>query len=489
MKRMNMNKVVKNLFWKFGERIFAQGVTFVVSIILARILDPTDYGTVAIVVTFITLANVFVTCGFGTALIQKKDADKLDFSSILIVNLIVGIGIYIIIYFLSPLISNFYNMDLTNVFRVLALKIPLASINSVQQAYVARRMEFKKFFWSTSIGTVISAGVGIALAFCGYGVWALVFQYLVNSFIDTIVLTIVIRKFPGWKVSFERVKLLLRFGVPILLSNLLYNFCNELSNLIIGKKYSSEDLAFFSKGKQLPHLVVNNINVSVSSVLFPALSKFQDDRALLLDKMRKSMKMSCYLMTPFLMGLIIVAEPTVNLLLTEKWLFCVPYLQLFCIFYLFQPIQTSNLEALKAIGESKLVLKLEIIKRISQIVILLISLNFGVLGIAIGNIIASFIRSFINAFPNKKIFNYSYLQQIFDLLPTFLITIVMCVIVYFVGFINLPSILLLVIQVFVGFAVYLLLSIVTKNDSFIAIKDQICKLLKTNRKEKNNENK
>ena len=294
---MKSISVISNLMWKFGERISAQFVTLFVSIVLARLLSPSDYGAIALVTIFITIANVFVVNGFGTALIQKKQADNLDFSSVFYVNILFSLFLYAILFILSPYVASFYNMEiLCPVMRVLSLRIPIAAINSIQQAYVSRNMMFKKFFFSTLFGTLLSGIVGCVMAYKGFGIWALVGQYLTNTTVDTIVLWFTVRWRPELKFSFSRVKVLLSYGWKLLLSGLLDTGYQQLRSLIIGKKYTSSDLAYYNQGQKYPELVVVNINTSISSVLFPAISQSQDNIEVVKGMTRRAIKVSSFIM-------------------------------------------------------------------------------------------------------------------------------------------------------------------------------------------------
>ena len=276
-----MSSTLTNLSWKFAERISSQLVSFVVSIVLARILAPSDYGAIAMVMIFVTLANVFVEGGFSSALIQKKDADKLDFSTVLYFSVVFSIILYAVLYISAPYISRFYGKDyeiLTPVLRVIGLQVIVFGVNSVQQAYVSRKMMFKKFFWSTLVGTIVSAAVGLIMAYSGYGIWALVGQQLTSAITNTFVLYLVTRKLPGLMFSFKRLKGLFGYGAKILGASLLVTLFLDLRSLIIGKIYSAKDLAFFDRGKQFPNLIVANINSSVGAVLFPKMSQEQDNK-------------------------------------------------------------------------------------------------------------------------------------------------------------------------------------------------------------------
>ena len=269
----NKNVIAKNLFWRFAERCGAQGVTALVSIILARIISPDTYGTIALITVFITILQVFVDSGLGSSLIQKDKVDDLDFSTVFIFNIIICIVLYFTMYAFAPMIANFYNDNtLTLVIRVLSLTIIISGVKNIQQAYVSRHMLFKKFFFSTLIGTIGAAIIGIILAYKGFGIWALVGQHLFNTLIDTMVLWYTIEWRPKLIFSFTRLKGLFSYGWKLLISSLIDTIYNDLRQLMIGKLYSAKDLAYYNRGQQFPNLIIININKSIDSVLFPALS-------------------------------------------------------------------------------------------------------------------------------------------------------------------------------------------------------------------------
>ncbi len=463
-------KVISGLFWKFSERILAQVVTFVVSIILARMLEPSTYGAIAIVNVFIALANVFVSDGFGNALVQKKNADEVDFSSVFYFNIAMSVVVYIVVFLCAPFIAAFYKTPiLCPVLRVLGLKLILAGINSVQHAYVSSHMMFKKFFWSTLGGTLGSAVVGIAMAYLGYGIWALAAQYMFNSLLDTVILWLSVKWRPKKVFSFKRLSGLFSYGWKILSTALVRTGYKELRSIVIGKAYTVSDLAHYSKGRSFPSLIVTNIYVAVKSVVFPAMSRVQDQKQVLKTMTRRLVRIHSYTLLPLLMGLALVAEPLVKLLLTEKWLFCVPYLQAFCILSSLEPIQTANLQAIKAIGRSDIYLKLEIIKKSIGIIVLIISMRYGVWAIAVGEIAAELLAALINIFPNKKLLGYGYIQQIRDTFSAIVPLCAMVVVVVIIGQINIGVLPLLLIQVALGAAVYIGASAVTKNSSFLYV--------------------
>lgn len=452
---MNNKTIISNFIWRFLERCGAQGVTLVVSIILARILDPSEYGTIALITVFITILQVFVDSGMGNALIQKKEADDLDFSSVFWFNLIMCVCLYLLMYFCAPLISEFYKMpELTPIIRVLSLILIISGVKNVQQAYVCRNMLFKKFFFSTLGGTIGAALVGITMAYCGFGVWALVAQMLFNSFVDTVILWVTVKWRPIWAFSKERLKVLFSYGWKLLVSALIDTIYKDVRQLIIGKIYTKEDLAFYNQGQRFPKLIITNINSSIDSVLLPVMSGVQDDTTAIKQMTRRSIITSTYLIMPLMVGLAVCAKPLVSLILTEKWLYCVPFLRVFCVSFAFYPIHTANLNAIKAMGKSGLFLKLEIIKKIVSVTALVATMWISPLAMAYSLLATSVLGQIINAWPNKKLMNYSYLEQVKDMLPQILLSLGMGVLVYCIPPIGASSFADLFVRVFVGVLVY-----------------------------------
>lgn len=473
-------QVVSGLFWKFGERIIAQGVSFIVSLVLARLLLPEQYGVVALVLVFINLANVFVTNGLGESLIQKKDADSTDFSTIFYCSVGFSIVLYVVLFFSAPLIANFYNnQDLISVLRILSLQVPLSAVKTIQQAYVSKHMMFKKFFYSTLGGTLFSGIVGIWMAHNGFGVWALVAQYLVNSTIDTLILFLTVKWRPTLKFSVDSAKQLIGYGWKLVLSQFINTLYAELRSLFIGKVYTPGDLAAYNKGNQFPSLLITNVNSSISSVLFPAMSKTSNDTVRLKKLTRQSIKLSSYILFPMLAGLAVIAEPLIRLLLTETWLPCVPFLQISCIFWMFQPSQTANVQAIKAAGRSDICLKLEIIKKFIGVGLLLITINISVYAVVIANAIFAGISALINIIPNKKLIGYGIKEQAVDLLPSFILSMIMFFITLQVTRFGFHDMTTIVLQAFIGVWIYVFGSWLFKIDSF----KYLCSVLKNVLKE------
>ena len=459
------------LLWRFAERTGTQGVQFIVSIVLARLLAPEDYGTISLVTVFTTILQVFVDSGLGTALIQKKDADDLDFSSVFYFNFVVCLVLYAGMFVAAPYIAIFYNdPTLTPVVRALCLTVVVAGVRGIQQSYVSRHLMFKRFFFATLGGTIASALIGVAMAYMGYGVWALVAQQLSNVAVGTVILWVTVKWRPKLMFSWQRLNGLLSFGWKLLASALLDTVYMNLRNLIIGKMYSSADLAYYNQGDKFPKVIVTNINTSIDSVLLPTMSNVQEDHARVKSMTRRSIKTSTYIMAPLMMGLAFCAEPIVRLVLTDKWLPCVPYLQIFCITYMFYPIHTANLNAIKAMGRSDLFLKLEVAKKTIGMILLVSTMWFGVMAMACSLLFSTVTSMIINSWPNKKLLNYSFREQIQDILPAILIALLMGAAVYAISLFRLPDIAIIFIQIPLGAMLYIVFSIMFKLEEWDYLK-------------------
>lgn len=471
---MSNSRVISNFIWRFAERCGAQAVQFIVSIVLARLLMPEVYGTIALITVITTILNVFVDSGMGSALIQKKDADSVDFSTVFYFNMFVCIVLYVGLFISSPWIAYFYkDATLTPVIRVLGLTIVISGVKNIQQSYVSKTMQFKRFFFSTLGGTIGAAVIGIWMAFKGFGVWALVTQQIFNAMVDTLILWITVKWRPKKEFSFERLKGLFSYGWKLLASALLDTVYTNLRQLIIGRMYTPSDLAFYNRGKQFPDLIITNINTSIDSVLLPTMSQEQDNVERVKAMTRRAIKTSTYIMAPLMMGLAFCATPVISLILTDKWLACVPYMQIFCITSMFYPVHTANLNAIKAMGRSDLFLKLEIVKKVVGMVLLLSTMWFGVMAMAYSLLVSSVLSQIINSWPNRKLLNYGYLEQLKDILPGIILAVVMGICVYPVQWLGLSDIITLCIQVSLGAIIYIIGSKIFKLESFEYILDMI----------------
>lgn len=469
-------KVFLGFFWKFSEQISSQLVSFIISIILARLLSPSDYGIVAIVNVFIIIANVFVTSGLGTALIQKKDSDNIDFSTVFYLNEIISIIIYAMIYIGAPYIARFYDTpELVEVTRVFALAIPLSAFNAIQQAYVSKHMLFKKIFISTTISAIISGIIGIILAYTGFGVWALVGQIMSNTILISIILFVQLRWYPRLVFSWNRARPLISFGWKILAASLLGQIFNQLRTLLLGKVYTSADLAYYNRGQKFPELISSNIDGTISTVLFPALSEYSDDIQKVKELTRISIRTSTFIMMPLMFGMAATAKPIILILLTSKWSEAIPYMQFLCIAVAFGTVSTANLQTLSAIGRSDVVLKLEFIKKPLYLILLVIGIKISVLAVAYTMALYSILAMFLNMSPNRKLLSYKFSEQLIDIFPAVINSVCLFILVEIVGLLHLQIFILFIIQVIIGAVFYIGVAYITKMKAFMYLLDMFFK--------------
>ena len=462
--------ITANMLWRLFERFGAQGVTFIVSIILARLLEPEIYGTVALVTVFTSILQVFIDSGLGNSLIQKKDADDLDFSTVFYFNIAFCIVLYILLWIVAPFIAQLYkNSSLKDIIRVLGLTIIISGIKNIQQSYVAKYMLFKKFFYSTLGGTIGAAIIGILMAYNSFGVWALVGQNLFNTFVDTCILWISVEWRPKKSFSFTRLKALVSYGWKLLAAKLLDTVYEDIRTLIIGKMYSTDDLAYYDRGRQFPMLAVSNVNIAIDSVLFPSMAMEQTDLSRVRAMTSRAVKMASYVVFPMMTGMAVCAEPLIRIILTDKWIECVPYLRIFCFGLALNPILIANLNAIKAIGRSDLYLRLEMIRKAIGLITLVAFMWFGVKAIAYSYLLNCILNIFVNSWPNRKILGYGYLQQLKDIIPSLVISGIMGGIIFFVPQIGLNDWVTLLLQIVGGGAIYIGLSVVFKVESLFYI--------------------
>lgn len=464
-----VKKTAFSLVWKFSESFGVRAVQFVVSIVIARILDPGEYGQVALLTIFISLATVFVQSGLSTALVQKRDADETDCSSVFFYSLAMAVAVYILLFFLALPISDFYGMpELVPLLRVLSFTLFPGALNSLQNAILAREMRFKIQFQSSIAAVVVSGAVGIVAALAGLGAWALVTQQLLYQVVICIVLMFLLRWRPTLSFSFERTKSLLGYGVKLLGATLVDTLYHNLESLIIGKKYSAEALAFCNKGKMFPLTLVDNLDGSIQSVMLPVYSSKQDSALELKAMLRRTTALSTYLVFPFMVGLAAVAEPTVRLLLGEKWMGSVPYLQIYCAAAMLFPLQTNNAQAFNAMGRSDVYLRTMVAKRVLGLGVLAVAtFTFNdPLAIIVACVVVEAIGVAVNFLPNRSLLDYTVFEQAIDVLPSLFLSVLMGLCVYpllWLGFGDLPT---LVLQIAVGFFSYAALSILFRNSSW-----------------------
>ena len=478
MKNENIrNKALNGFIWKFSEKVGTQLLQIVLQIILARILLPSDYGLIAILSIFITISDVFITQGFSTGIIQKKVVDDLDCSSIFWANLLLSFILYLILFLISPYVAKFYKNELlTKIMRVLSLNVIIGAIGSVHNAVLSRKLDFKKSFYRNLSNIITQGIVGIILAYKGYGVWSLVFSKLSGSLVGSLVLCLTVEWRPKFVFSLERVTNLFYFSSRILGTNILNTFFNNVHTVIIGKYYTNDILGYYQRGQQIPQASMTAVDGSMNEVLYATLSKYQDDIPNLKRILRKSMKLSMYVVMPLMFGLISIAKPLTIFLLTEKWIHSVPFMQLSCIICMFWPL-TARIHGLNALGRSDVTLKIEIISKLLTLALILVLVPFGIYAIMYGTIIASCISLWIVSFYVNKYIGYTNKEMFRDLLPTFISSIIMMICVLFAGKFVQNIFLKLVVEILIGITVYGFLSDFFKIDSFFYLKDIILKKL------------
>lgn len=461
------DSVVSGFLWKFGERILAQGVTCLVTIVLARLLSPWDYGIVSMILIFINIAYVFVTSGFNSALVQNKNATPEDFSTNFYCSLGLSILVCLLFFAAAPFIAEFYSSpELELVLKVFSLWIPLSAFSAIQHAYVERHMIFKKYFFSTLFGTLISGVVGIAMAYKGYGVWALAAQYFTNTIIDILILYITISWRPRLQFSVASAKSMISYGWKVLAADLSTTLFNHLRPLVIGKSYTRADLAFYNTGDQIPGLISTNIGASIMTVLFPAIANVNDDLESVKLLTRRAMKTMAYAVFPMLWGLVVVSKPLICLFLTDKWTPAIPYMQISCLSAAIGLIGTVGLQAMKAIGRSDIVLRLEFYKKPFFILFLIIGVKINMMAVAVTMLLYTILATILNADPLRKEIGYSYTEQLQDLSVPTVLSSIMAILVWFLTKLPIHYFWMLVLQVITGGMIYLGLSYVFKVEAF-----------------------
>lgn len=477
-------KTLSGFVYKFAERGAAQGVSFLVQIILARLLMPEEFGTIALLTVMMTILDVFVTYGFGNSLVVNKKSDDLDFSTCFFFGLFLAFALYGLVFICSPYISHFFygHDELDLLVKVMALRMPIAAINSVQHAYVQKKMQFRLFFYATLVGTILSGVVGIAMAYMGFGVWALAAQYLSNSFFNTITLWLVSEWRPKLMFSFQRLKAIYDYGWKILAVGLADTIFGQIRSLIIAKQYSRADLAYYNRGVTFPHFGMKLIEPTISSVVFPALSNCNDDPKMMKAITQRVIKTSTFIICGIMCFLMAVAKPLVIVLLTEKWLPCVVFLQIGCLAYMLRPLQVINNSIIRASGRSALLLKLDLLKKGIGLAVLLLLMPYGVEAIAWSYVAFNVISTFINIYPNKSILNYGYVEQFKDLGNNLFVGVVMGVMVWSVSLIQMNYLIMLIVQTAIGLSVYLFLCKVLKVESYTYINQLVLRKIKKRRK-------
>jgi O-antigen/teichoic acid export membrane protein len=458
-KRSLKAKVLSGLFWKLMEQGGSQGIQFVVALVLARLMTPEEYGTIGLITIFITIANTFVQSGFATSLIQQKEVEEEDYSSVFWISMLLALGCYGILFFGAPWIAGFYHTPvLTPLVRVMGIVLFPGAMVSIQTAYVARNLKFEMLFSATMAAVVLSGAGAILLAMRGAGVWAMAAQQILYYFVLMGMLLFTLRWYPKRIFRSKCLASLFSFGWKILLSGIIDTVWQNVYGLVIGKKYSNADLGTYNRGEQFPKIIATNLSTAIQSVMLPAYAKVQDEPEKLRHMTAQSIRLSAFFVFPMMAGLIAVARPLVLLLLTEKWLMAAPYLCIMALCYAVYPMHIINLQVMNAVGRSDLFLKLEIIKKALGMLILVLSLPFGIWPMLMLKVFDEFLCTVINAWPNRKLIQYGPARQWLDVMPSALCSVLMAVPVYMVERLSRTPLCTLLIQMVLGVVLYLVTS-------------------------------
>ena len=449
-------KVVSGMMWSTFERFGTQIVGLVISMILARLLGPSDYGVVAYLTIFIAVANVFVDSGFGKALVQGRDIDQTDYDTIFIFNVAMGILAYVCLCLASPWVASFYNEPiLKKVLPVSALCLVIGSFNCVQNAILVREMKFYLSFRINLSGLVTHGIVGTVLAYKGFSYWSLVWSQLASGFVSMLLRWVLVAWRPTFQFSFARLRKHFLFSSNLLFSSLLDTGFNQIYGLLIGKWYSKEQLSLFSRGDTLPGMIMGCIQGVIGGVSFPALSRMQDDRARMRKNMRILLKGASALSFPSMFGLAAVAPSLIDVWLGDKWTGCVPFLQIACLTYAFWPVHVSNLQVIQACGRSDIFFRLEIIKKVVQVLAIVLTFKHGLWALIIGKAAVAPIGLLINGWPNKKLIDYSIWRQLWDISPAFSWSMLMFAGVYSFNLLQFGPLVKMLVQVASGALLYM----------------------------------
>ena len=470
-------KSINSFIWKTAQSICALGTTFIIQIVLARILNPTDFGIVAITTVFMTLANTIIETSFSSSVIQKVELSQTLLSSIFYANLVLSVIVYAILFFSAPVIARFYNEAiLAPILRVQGLRVVISPFYSVHESLLNREMNFKKIFFCDLIGALAQAVVGLVMAYTGFGVWALVFSALVNYTISGIGKMKISRWRPSLFFSYSLVKDSLSFSSKILAIRFLRKIFYNIRTLIVGKAYNTETLGYFNKGFQFPSTAMTVVDGSLTSVAFTSLSKLQNDKQKLFDTLRNYVRIMMYLCTPMMIGMAMVAKPLVTVLLTDKWLACIPYLRIVCLTHLLTPLNVKT-TAFEALGESGISMKLHVGSIVLSIILLFLSVPFPAWVMVLSGFVSSLILQVATAVVCKKRMNYLYMDQLKDAFVGLVPTIGMVLTVIACSYISCGDLLKLILEIVAGFLAYVVFSAISKNPLLYQIYSMLKKIV------------
>lgn len=449
------NQTIYGLKWSALERISVQGIQFLIGVILARLLPPSDFGVIAMLTIFLAISQTIIDGGFSNALIRKVDRSEADYSTVFIFNIIIGVLLCLIVVWAAPYIAAFYEMpQLSSVMKVLALTLLFNSFSVVFYAILTINIDFRSIAIANFVSAIISGVIGIVMAYQGWGVWSLVFQSVSRSVINALLVAVLAKWRP--KFFFSRVSFveMFSYGSKILISSLINTVYANLTPMIIGKFYTSKDLGYYDRGRQFGVLPINYIVQTYERVTFPIMSQLQNDDTRLIDAYRKYIKSASLIMFIVVMLIIALAKPIILLILSAKWVEAIIYLQLFCVAEMFNHVTRLNLVLLQVKGRSDLFLRLEVIKKAISLSMLLCAAPFGIIPICISQILYSQIAMYINTYYTRKLFGLSYIMQVKDFSKYLIFAFVACVPAYLMVVFDVPSLISIIVGSVVALALY-----------------------------------
>lgn len=475
---MSLTKdTISGVKWTYIEKLSVQIVNFLVGLLLARLLSPDDFGLISMLGIFMAISQTMIDSGFPSALIRKIDVNERDYSTAFVFNVGVGLFCYAILFLCSGLIARFFKTpELCQIIKVYALVLPINSLSSAQYARLNHDLNFKFQAQVSLISVLISGTAGVALAFLGFGVWALVWQAISCAFLKTVLLFLFSQWKPSISFSVKSFKYLLSFGSKLLAAGMLHTIYQNFTSLAIGKFYSPTDLGYYYRGAHFATIPSDGLTTTFQKVTFPLFSQLQNDTERLAHVYRKYIKMTSILVFFLMTLLAALAKPVVVTLLTDKWMSSVQFLQILCFSYMFNHISTLNLNLLKVIGRSDLFLRLEIIKKSISFAILVAAIPLGVRAICVSAIIYTQIAVFINTYYTGKLFNLGYFAQIKDFSKYFLCSLLSCSPAYALTLLPINNILAMVFGAVISAALYYLL--LFRDPAFIELKTKLLQTLK-----------
>lgn len=473
------NKTIKGTVWSAADAFLGQGVTFIVGIVLARILSPDEYGLIGICLIFNTVLNGIVDSGFSNALIRKKDVTDEDYNTMFITNMIISIILYVLLFFSTPLVSDFFHRDeLTALVRTTGLVLFFNALSITQVTILTKKIDFKTKTKASLVSAIISGVIGIAMAFMGYGVWSLVAQQLSKQLLYTLCLWILNKwwpKFTFYKASF---KYMWGFGWKLLVSGLLNNIWTQLYQVVIGRYYTSSTLGHYTRAHEYASIFSSNLTSIVQRVSFPALAEIQDDKERMVQGYRKIIKITMFVTAVCMISLGAISEPLIYTLIGTKWYEAATYLPLICISMSLYPLHAINLNILQVIGRSDIFLYLEVLKKFVGLVPLVIGVFCGIYYMLLASIFTGVLSLYLNTWYTGKTLNYTFWKQLHDIAPSYFTALVIAVAVYFLKFLMLPCYVVLVLQIIVGIIVGLSISELLKFEEYIELKSIVIKMIK-----------